>query len=190
MNTEVELDGPIQTLYSIGYGSRTIADFLETLKAHQITCVIDVRSSPYSRFKPEFSKEPLESALRRAGFRYMHLGDLLGGQPADPRCYVDGKVSYEIVRAKPFFLEGIDRLRNASRQRDRTAMMCSEGRPEQCHRAKLIGEALAALGISIAHIDEDGELRSQTEVIDRLTGGQLDLFGEPSFTSRKRYSKE
>ena len=28
------------------------------------------------------------------------------------------------------------------------------------------------------------------EVIARLTGGQLDLFGAPSFTSRKRYGQE
>jgi hypothetical protein len=65
--------------------------------------------------------------------------------------------------------------------------MCSEGRPEQCHRSKLIGEALAAAGIPLYHIDEDGTLLSQTEVIDRLTHGQLDLFGQPAFTSRKRY---
>ena len=65
--------------------------------------------------------------------------------------------------------------------------MCSEGRPEQCHSSKLIGEALSAAGIPVCHIDEDGALFSQTEVIDRLTRGQLDLFGQPSFTSRKRY---
>ena len=65
--------------------------------------------------------------------------------------------------------------------------MCSEGRPEQCHRSKLIGEALAGLGISLCHIDEDGALLTQRQVIDRLTHGQLDLFGQPCFTSRKRY---
>jgi hypothetical protein len=65
--------------------------------------------------------------------------------------------------------------------------MCSEGRPEQCHRSKLIGEALALMGIPLSHIDEDGMLLSQAQVIDRLTHGQLDLFGQPAFTSRKRY---
>ena len=39
--------------------------------------------------------------------------------------------------------------------------MCSEGRPEQCHRSKLIGEALAAAGIPVCHIDEDGGLLTQ-----------------------------
>jgi hypothetical protein len=39
----------------------------------------------------------------------------------------------------------------------------------------------------VIHIDETGIPRSQDEVIARLTGGQIGLFGEPSFTSRKRY---
>ena len=36
-------------------------------------------------------------------------------------------------------------------------------------------------------VDEAGLLLSQEDVIARLTGGQLNLFGEPDFTSRKRY---
>ena len=54
--------------------------------------------------------------------------------------------------------------------------------------SKLIGEALFASGIPVCHIDEDGTRLTQTQVIDRLTKGQLDLFGQESFTSRKRYA--
>jgi uncharacterized protein (DUF488 family) len=115
------------------------------------------------------------------------MGDLLGGQPDDPDCYSNGKVDYDKVRARPFFQSGLDRLLAACKEHRRPALMCSEGRPEQCHRAKLIGEALSVRGISVAHIDENGQVRSQAEVIHRLTGGQLDLFG-PAFTSRKCYA--
>ncbi len=176
-----------ESLYTIGYGSRTIDQFIQVLKSRQIASVIDVRSAPYSRFKPEFSKEALEVALRGRGIGYEFLGNLLGGQPKDPDCYVDGKVDYQKVRATPFFEAGLQRLRVAQARPLRAALMCSEGRPEDCHRCKLIGEALASIGIPVQHIDEDGKLRSQTEVIDRLTGGQLDLFGQPAFSSRKRY---
>jgi uncharacterized protein (DUF488 family) len=65
--------------------------------------------------------------------------------------------------------------------------MCSEGKPSHCHRSKLIGASLVALTIPVAHIDESGALKSQEEVIADLTGGQLSLFGDPTFTSRKRY---
>jgi hypothetical protein len=65
--------------------------------------------------------------------------------------------------------------------------MCSEGKPEQCHRSKLIGASLADLNVDVRHIDESGELRTQDEIVRNLTGGQLSLFGDATFTSRKRY---
>jgi uncharacterized protein (DUF488 family) len=174
--------------YSIGYGARTLDELIATLKAHRIDYLLDVRSAPYSKFKPEYSREALEIALGRHGIRYVFLGDALGGQPRDPECYRAGKVDYETVRRQPFFLDGLERLRKVQAQGLRAALMCSEGRPEQCHRSKLIGEALAAAAIPLSHIDEDGRLLTQTQVMDRLTGGQLDLFGGPALTSRKRYT--
>lgn len=176
-------------LYTIGYGARTMDQFLAALEAFQIEFVLDVRSAPYSRFKPEFSKEALEVALKARGLRYLFFGDTLGGHPKDPDCYTDGKVDYDKVCGKGFFQAGLERLKQAHQQGSRLVLLCSEGRPEECHRTKLIGEALVASGIPVRHIDEDGQLRSQAEVIDRLTGGQLDLFGGPGFRSRKRYSE-
>ncbi len=174
-------------LFTIGYGARSLDEFITALKANGIEFLLDIRSSPYSKFKPEFSKEVLQRRLEGARIRYLFMGDTLGGQPKDPVCQTDGKVDYDKVRGQPFFQEGLARLRKAFEQQRPVALMCSEGRPEQCHRSKLIGEALAAAGIPVCHIDEDGTRLTQREVIDRLTDGQLDLFGQPSFTSRKRY---
>jgi uncharacterized protein (DUF488 family) len=177
----------ILPLFTIGYGARTLQEFMAALTTNRIEFVVDVRTAPYSRFKPEFSKDLLQYELERAGVRYLFMGDTLGGQPKDPACHVDGKVDYDKVRDQPFFQEGLERLRKAFAQQRRVALMCSEGRPEQCHRSKLIGEALITAGIPVCHIDEDGSLLTQTQVIERLTKGQMDLFGQPSFTSRKRY---
>ncbi len=174
-------------LFTIGYGARSLEEFITALKANRIKYLLDVRSSPYSKFKPEFSRDVLQRCLERAGIRYVFMGDVLGGQPKDPDCHTGGKVDYDKVRTQPFFREGIERLRKAFEQECAAALMCSEGRPEQCHRSKLIGEALTAAGIPVSHIDEDGTRLTQTEVIDRLTKGQMDLFGQVPFTSRKRY---
>jgi uncharacterized protein (DUF488 family) len=179
--------GDPPALHTIGYGARTLNEFIATLEAHRIGYLLDVRSAPYSKFKPEFTQDAIEAALKIRGIRYVFMGDTLGGQPRDPDCYTDGKVDYEKVRRQPFFQAGLDRLRQAHEQRLRAVLMCSEGRPEQCHRSKLIGVALVAAGIPVAHIDEDGRVLTQTQVMDRLTGGQLDLFGGPPLTSRKRY---
>jgi uncharacterized protein (DUF488 family) len=177
-------------IYTIGYGARDLVEFLDVLKAHDIAYLLDVRSTPYSRFKPEFSKDALGQALKEAGIHYVYLGRQLGGQPEDPSSYVDGKVDYAAVRQLPAFQEGIDRLERAYRQGRRVALMCSEGKPELCHRSKLIGPSLTDRDIPVLHIDENGHLLTQDEVIDKLTGGQLNLFGEPDFTSRKRYEMD
>lgn len=183
-------DGTSVPVYTIGYGARTLEEFVEALKANGIEYLIDVRTAPYSKFKPEFSKELLQHHLEKAGVRYVFMGDTLGGQPKEPCCLTDGKVDYDKVRVQPFFAAGMERVRQAFQKQRRIALMCSEGRPEECHRSKLIGEALTASEIPVRHIDEDGLLVSQQEVIDRLTKGQMDLFGAPSFTSRKRYGGE
>ena len=181
--------GPPPPVFTIGYGARTVDELVAALRANQIMFLVDVRTAPYSRFKPEFSRDALERVLKTHGIHYVYLGDALGGRPVDPDCYVDDKVDYERVKGKAFYQAGIERVRTAWLRGVRFVLMCSEGKPEQCHRSKLIGETLAALDIPVAHIDEHDQLRSQDEVIQRLTGGQLSLFGDLEFTSRKRYSQ-
>ncbi|RME57192.1 MAG: hypothetical protein D6790_13665, partial [Caldilineae bacterium] len=68
-------------------------------------------------------------------------------------------------------------------------IMCSEGKPENCHRSKLIARALVAAGVDVRHIDERDNLVSQEDVMLRVTGGQPSLFGDDflHLTSRKRY---
>lgn len=175
-------------IYTIGYGDRTPQRFLAVLEANAIAYLLDVRTAPYSRFKPEFSKDALEKVLAEHGIRYVYLGDKLGGRPDDPTCYIDGRVDYDKVRERPFFQAGVKRVETAYRQRLRVVLMCSEGKPEQCHRSKLIGETLVAHGVPVMHIDEHDRLLTHDEAIQRLTDGQLSLFGQESFASRKRYS--
>jgi uncharacterized protein (DUF488 family) len=177
-------------IYTIGYGARTLEEFVALLQERQIQFLLDVRSKPYSRYKPEFSKAELERHLKAKGIQYVFMGDSLGGQPSDPDCYTaGGKVDYEKIKRKPFYQDGIGRLQQAWQQHRPVVLMCSEGKPENCHRSKLIGETLAVLGIEVAHIDENGSLLTQDEVKLRVIGGQPSLFG-PDFhqlTSRKRY---
>lgn len=174
-------------IYTIGYGSRSITELIEVLHQHEIAYLIDVRSAPYSRYKPEFSKAPLANELERHNIRYVFMGDTLGGRPDDETCYVNGKVDYEKVKATEFYQRGIERLHTAFTQQQSVVLMCSEGKPEECHRCKLIGTTLTTQNIRVIHIDENGEQMTQEQIIDRLTGGQLSMFGEDAFHSRKKY---
>lgn len=189
-NTNAASPPPSQSgppIYTIGYGARTLEQLVAVLHTHRIEFLLDVRSAPYSRFKPEFSKDALEAGLRAHGIRYVYLGDALGGRPDDPDCYVDGKVDYARVREKPFYQAGIARVQTAHHQQRRVVLMCSEGKPEECHRTKLIGATLTALGVPVRHIDENDLLCTQADILQRLDGPQLALFEEPTRSSRKRY---
>ena len=177
-------------IYTIGYGSRSIDQFIEVLQQHEIAYLIDVRSAPYSRYKPEFSREPLEAELERHGVRYVFMGDTLGGHPDDEECYdVNGKVDYERMKKTERYQSGIKRLHTAVAQKQCVALMCSEEKPENCHRSKLIGETLEKQKILIAHIDENDELQSHDEFIKQLTGEQMLLVRERTFHTYKRHLK-
>jgi len=181
-----------EPVFTIGYGARDIDAFIAALRQHDIEFLLDVRSRPFSRYKPDFSKDALEGHVRDAGIRYVFMGDTLGGRPDDPACYdAAGKVNYAAVEARALYQAGLDRVANAHAQGRRVALMCSEGKPENCHRSKLIGKSLSGRGIPVRHIDENGALLAQEDVLARLTGGQPSLFGDEMLPggSRKRYGR-
>jgi uncharacterized protein (DUF488 family) len=143
--------------------------FVAALSAAGATHLVDVRTAPYSRFRPEFSREPLAAALEARGIRYVFMGRELGGQPG-------GKADYAEMRLRPAFLEGIANLEAAHRAGHRLALMCAEAKPQSCHRTKLVAEELVARGTPVSHIDEHGDLRSHAEIMQLVTGGQEALF--------------
>lgn len=173
-------------IYTIGYGSRSISEFIDVLQQYEISYLIDVRSVPHSAYKKEFSKKPLANELEQQGIRYVFMGDLLGGKPDDDSCYINGIVDYERVKETEFFRRGIERLHAAFSQQQRVALMCAEEKPEHCHRTKLVSVTLTDEDLPVVHIDENSEEMTQEQIIDRITGGQMDLFGDDMFHSRKK----
>ncbi|MCF8308708.1 MAG: DUF488 domain-containing protein [Bacteroidales bacterium] len=179
------------TIYSIGHGNKKIEDFIDELKNYEISYVLDVRTKPYSKWNPQFNQPALKSKLKEETIQYVYAGDKLGGLPDDSSCYDNnGKVMYNIIKQKDFFKQGLKRITTANNKRIRLAIMCSESKPEQCHRSKLIGQELLKNKISVKHIISSGNTKSQETVINELTKGKgvVDLFGnEKDFTSRKAY---
>lgn len=155
-------------IYTIGYGRLPITDFINRLQEQEIGFLIDVRSQPYSRYKPEFSKDALKQQLDANGIKYVFMGDTLGGRPSDPMFYNgDNKIDYVKLSQAPFYQQGIGRLQKAHEQKLAVAIMCAEAKPEQCHRTNLIGSTLTELNIPVCHIDENNQLLTQAEVQTR-----------------------
>lgn len=178
-------------LYTIGHGNRSSEDFIGLLKKFGIEYLIDVRSKPYSKFNPQFCQNELKLVLEQSGIKYVFMGDAIGGRPKDISCYdEEGKVDYEAVKMKDFFINGIKRLKTAYYKDINVVIMCSESKPCECHRSKLIGKVLITDNIILKHIDEKGRIKDQSTVINELNKGlsEYDLFGNPiNTTSRKVY---
>ncbi len=143
-------------VFSVGHSTHSLKDFLTLLKPFNVETVVDVRSYPSSKFAPEFSKESLTRTLPAHGYEYVSLGDRLGGRPQRREHYDEqGRALYFKMAKDPLFLEGIQLIeRNAPVTR--IALMCSEGRPHECHRHLLIERVLTSRGISMTHILPDG----------------------------------
>lgn len=175
-------------ILTIGYGNRNINEFVALLKQAGVSYLADVRSVPYSRRTPEYSRELLERRLRSEGIRYLFIGNLLGGRPEDPTCYdADGHVDYTRCRESHAFQRGIERVKAAYEQDAHLALMCSEGRPSDCHRSKLLAEMLEERGVPVQHIDEHGELVDHGSVAAELRGPQLSFIADQLGRSRRAY---
>lgn len=149
-----------RTIYSIGHSNHVTAAFIGLLRQHGIQTLVDVRSQPYSRWNPQFNRENLAVNLQEAGIDYVFMGDSLGGRPPQAELYEPGseRPNYDMQAETPLYQEGVARLRRLAGER-KTAMMCSEGDPDTCHRKLLITETLLQEGDDVQHILPDGTLR-------------------------------
>ena len=170
-----------QELFTIGHSRHAFPQFLDLLKRHQISAVCDVRSTPYSRLYPHFSREPLLLELKRHNIAYVFLGEELGGRSSDASFYdAQGRVQFDRIADTDAFLQGLRRVREGMKSH-RIALMCAEKDPLTCHRAILVCRHLRKeRDLSILHILDDGQTEPHEECERRLLKlarmEQADLF--------------
>jgi uncharacterized protein (DUF488 family) len=164
-------------IYSIGHSSHQLEEFLGLLRGHGIEVLADVRSSPWSRFAPQFNRELLERPLRAAGVRYVFRGGELGGRPQGDEFYDDeGYVLYGAVAETSWFKAGVESLEKEAR-RSVLAMMCSEEDPSDCHRRLLVTRVVRERGVQVEHIRGDGRIVCEDELAAELEP-QQELFAQ------------
>ena len=180
-------------IYTVGHSNHPIDRFLGLLQPHGITAVADVRSTPYSRFNPQFRREKLQAALAGVGIQYVFLGQELGARSQDPACYDgEGRVSYAKLAMTELFRKGIVRLKTGLADH-RISLMCAEGEPLECHRTILVARELVREGVAVTHILGDGSLESHEHALQRLaaslklTGGDGDLFSNSADLVEQAY---
>ncbi len=167
---------------------------MNKLKRHGITCICDVRSTPYSKYASDYNIDLLRVFLKENGITYVYLGDEFGARREDRSLYdEDGKLNFEKTIESDLFKFGVSRLENGLDKGYKIALMCTEKKPEDCHRSIMVGHALSELGFDVKNILEDGSLNSQEDIDELL----LDRYGyyqiEMSFDTHeepKSFDKE
>ncbi len=142
-------------ILTIGHSTRTLEEFLELLRAHGVTRLVDVRSMPRSRRNPQFNREALPEALAAAGLAYTHLpglGGLRRPRPDSVNTAWENESfrGYADYMQTPEFERNLEELMALDREK-RVAIMCAESVPWRCHRS-LIADALTARGVPVSHI--------------------------------------
>ena len=141
-------------IYTIGYSTRTLPEFLRELERRGITQLWDVRSSPWSRNQP-FNANQIERWAERGSILYRQYGDILGGRS-------------DIAPDHPSYIAALDRILAAA-GREPLAIMCSEGRPEDCHRTWDVGASLLIRhGVVTRSICRDGSEEDITATLLRV----------------------
>ena len=155
-------------IHTIGHSNLGLGEFMANLERNGIRTVADVRSTPQSRHVPHFNRDRLERALEKSGIRYHFMGDALGGRPSSSRMYDEqGRVRYDRIAREDNFQNALRELQRIA-QKDRTAVMCTEGDPLSCHRTLLVAHELSREGIEVTHIMTDGAQMSHHQLMDRL----------------------
>ncbi|MDB5743929.1 MAG: hypothetical protein JWR68_2244 [Polaromonas sp.] len=143
------------TIWTIGHSTRSAAEFVRLLEAHEIEVVADVRRFPGSRRHPQFGIAALTESLAAHQIDYVWL-PLLGGRrkgEAGSAHLGWRNPSFRAYAAYTWtdeFAQGLDDILHIAAAR-RTTLMCSEVLWWRCHRA-LIADVLRFLGVPVIHI--------------------------------------
>ena len=142
-------------LFTVGYSNRPFDQFLTLLKVNRIDILVDVRTIPKSRYRPEFNIDSLPTGLEAAGISYIHMKGLGGLRKPLGNSVNSGWIN-ESFRGFADYMQ-TDQFRNALADlqnltgKNRVAIMCAEGNPFSCHRS-LIADAMLVRGYHVYEI--------------------------------------
>jgi uncharacterized protein (DUF488 family) len=142
-------------VWTIGHSTRTLAELVTMLRAHDIATLVDVRAVPRSQRHPHFSKDALAESLPQAGIAYVHMPGLGGLRKARPNSSNTGWRTeafrgYADYMQTDAFARHVDALMAVAKD-SRVSIMCAEAEPWRCHR-NLLADALVVRDVEVRHI--------------------------------------
>ncbi len=181
-------------LYTIGHSTYPEEHFTELAKHFELDYILDVRSTPYSRFTPQYNQELIKHTLEKENIKYAPMGKYFGARQPDQTCYPNGYLDFELFRKSELFIAGVANVIKGL-EKHNIALMCAEKNPIDCHRAIMVARGFALAGVSVEHILHDFTLLSQAQLDEMLLEkyfpdrNQLSFFVEENKTEEE-YLKE
>ena len=178
-------------IYTIGYtlfqkgNLFDLEEMFNVLHSYNITCLVDVRSIPYSKQFPQCNADSLKYAGKIHGIPYLHMPELgakacpdkdvfskasdiffedifpiaKSSRPEKTELYAtDEIVDFSKFRNDEYFSDGLKRIENAYDKNYTLALMCSEKKPIDCHRYFLISRKIESIfgeWLDVMHIIRD-----------------------------------
>jgi uncharacterized protein (DUF488 family) len=125
--------------YTIGYEGRTAKDLIELVHSVDANLVLDIRHTPISMYRPEFSKANFQKIVHDAGLGYAHLPQW--GVPRSVRQEAANTGTRETIWewydrcvVQPHFGRNLHWFLNLDHP---VVLMCVEHDPTECHRRRL-----------------------------------------------------
>ena len=178
------------TIYTIGYSTHSIEEFIELLKNYNITMLVDIRTVPRSRHNPQFNKETLQNTLKTYGIKYLSLPDI-GGLRYPKKDSINLALETSSFRGYADFMQTKEFTENLLKlivlaKENCLTLMCAEALPGRCHR-NLVSDMLIVRHIRILHIiSKDNTLTHQLNELAHVEGTKVSY---PLFNSKENHQR-
>jgi len=132
--TGFSLASSATTIWTAGHSNKDICTFISLLQTVNVQTVVDCRTKSRSRWQ-HFNQATLATHLASMDINYEFRGHNLGG--------LAGNVNFD---------ETLGEMASRAEHGERIALMCSEGKPQECHRGTILAPELEKRGVAIEHL--------------------------------------
>ncbi len=176
-------------VYTIGYSTFLIQDFIYVIKKFNIHCIIDVRSNPLSKYFTDYNQHTLAITLKNNNILYRHYAKEFGARQSNSIFLTsEGFVDFNKFILSEQFLSGIKKVKAGLELGYNFCILCAEADPLTCHRSIMVSRGFLHHNIEVNHILKTQILEPHTKLEKRLVNlyfdnnHQISLFeGELSY---------
>lgn len=174
----------MKEIYTIGYSSFKIDEFVDVLKMYDINSLIDVRSNPTSKYYEDYNEYNLKRILKLNGVIYRNYKEEFGARQENTIYYPNGYLDFEMFVKSNQFLDGVKKIETGINLNYTFAFMCAEKDPSTCHRNIMVARDFYNREYDVKNILFDGTYEEQKSIEERLVNqyfperNQISLFSK------------